>query len=88
MTKQEKEFEDLELVINRNEKWLKPHEKRGFFLSDKLYIQSFKLPKELDYLTEDDIPLLRAIVKLHWERFIVNLMKDLRERSIKHGKEE
>ena len=77
-----KEFEELELVIHRNKKWLGPHEKRMFFLSPTFPLQIFKLPKELEYLTEKHIPQLRATVKLHWERFIVNLMQDLKERPI------
>ena len=83
-----KEFEDLELAIHRSQKWLEPHEKRGFFLSSTLSLQNFKLPKELSYLTEERTPQLRAIIKRHWETFIVNLMKELRQHpiSVNRGK--
>lgn len=83
-----KEFERLELVIHRNEKWLEPHEKRGFYLSPTLPLKTFKLPNELDYITESHTPQLRAILKRHWEILIVNLLKELKEKPIRTDQEE
>lgn len=77
-----REFEDLELIINRNKKWLEEHEKHRFYLSEHLPLINFKLPKELDNLTEEDTPLLRATIRRHWEKFIIGLMVELRENPI------
>ena len=77
-----KEFEDLELILNRNEKWLK--QQHPFYLSEHFPIINLVLPKELEYLEEKDLPLLGAIIRRHWGNFIVNLMKELKEKPIKH----
>ena len=77
-----KEFEDLELIINRNEKWLKLQ--HPFYLSEHFPICNLVLPKELEYLEEGDLPLLGAIIRRHWQNFIVNLLKELKEKPIRH----
>jgi len=77
-----KEFEEFELVIRRSEKWLKQFRKRAFYLSETFPLKEFKLPKQLDYLEEKHIPLLRATLKKHWEIFWVNVLEELKTRPL------
>lgn len=77
-----KEFEEIELIIRRSGKWLKRYRKRHFYLSETFPLKYFNLPKNLNYLEEKHIPLLRAILKRHWETFWINVLKELRENPL------
>ena len=56
---EEKEFSHIEVRLVRNEKWLEPHEKRGFFLSEDFPLGEFYLPSRFWDMTEADIDKLK-----------------------------
>ena len=57
------EFSHIEIRAVRNPKWLKPHEKQGFFLSEYFPLGDFELPEGYEEMIESDIYALQASIR-------------------------
>ena len=55
MPNSETEFSHIEIRVIRNPKWLEPHEKRGWFLSEEFPIADFELPPRFMDMDEDGL---------------------------------
>lgn len=78
----EKEFECLEVSIVRDFNWLQKRERQGFFLSPEFPVAQYKLPEHLKEMGEEDLSRFNAVFHFYWDKFIVELMTELKRNPI------
>lgn len=58
-----KEFQEIKMILVRNDDWLRIFRKRGFYLSEEFPIVTLQVPWDFRNMEEKDIDKLKEYIK-------------------------